>query len=505
MEDIQSTLAALGLELNPTQLVTVLGTAAAAVAFATFSLCRENKPSSSKNKKKKKKPASKKSGGEKKKAPQQAAAPTPPAKKNKKKKKGGAEQQQQKKKPQPKKKGKKKEDESGDDWSSDDGEDDLRMIQKGGPRGVSAFPKKKEKKQEQSHNNEGLSKSQRKRKADAAKKAGAKLNQQQESRQNKETGRQLMQRGAISASLTSISKADSKGFEVVKKKERKKKVPAAISYGEDEPAAKKDNRMMEAGHSSVEVEIDPRHYGLLIGEKGATLIKLQDDTGARVDVPKRDSGKKTITISGPPQSIVSCQALMKNLINGGSAVSEINCPPEKIGIVIGPGGKNVKAIQAQLSVRVNLPERGGNSNKIVITGEKAGVKQAKDVIKSLIANGFSALTDPGVELKEIDIDPDNYKFIIGAAGQTIKSIQGDTKCKVNIPRGVGRVSVVGPAAGVARAIVQIQKCIERAQAMDAERNVSSSAASSGNTYALDENDPNYEAPEDTINYDEDEW
>jgi len=103
-----------------------------------------------------------------------------------------------------------------------------------------------------------------------------------------------------------------------------------------------------------------------------------------------------VTISSSSKdSINKARQAIKLLIQGGSAVSELFCPPEKIGIVIGPGGKNIKALQESFKVRVNTPSRDSGSNKVIITGEKPGVKAAKEAVKMLIAQGFSPATHPG--------------------------------------------------------------------------------------------------------------
>jgi predicted PilT family ATPase len=74
---------------------------------------------------------------------------------------------------------------------------------------------------------------------------------------------------------------------------------------------------------------------------------------------------------------------------------------------------------------------------------KEDVKAAKNAIKSLINDGFSTITHEGWAKLDIEF-PETYKrYLIGLKGQTIKSIQGASKCKINTST-PGVVSVVGP-------------------------------------------------------------
>ena len=83
--------------------------------------------------------------------------------------------------------------------------------------------------------------------------------------------------GAVPAPLSNLERWDTAGFEVVgsKKKKRSPKVQAS-SPGENVSVSRRGGlSMSESTSNSSEVEIDPRHFGLIIGEKGATLMKLQ--------------------------------------------------------------------------------------------------------------------------------------------------------------------------------------------------------------------------------------
>lgn len=72
---------------------------------------------------------------------------------------------------------------------------------------------------------------------------------------------------------------------------------------------------------------------------------------------------------------------------------------------------------------------------------------------------------PGLTHVEIDLPDGQLRDLIGHRGATIKSIQGDTRCKIHTPKPQSvnqKVVVVGAPSDVARAQKQIERALERA-------------------------------------------
>ncbi|MDR1259776.1 MAG: polyribonucleotide nucleotidyltransferase [Endomicrobium sp.] len=70
-----------------------------------------------------------------------------------------------------------------------------------------------------------------------------------------------------------------------------------------------------------------------------------------------------------------------NLSNFAPRIAILTIPQNKIGELIGPGGKNIRKIQEENDVKVDINENG----KVFISGIKsAGVDSAKEYIKSLV-------------------------------------------------------------------------------------------------------------------------
>jgi len=268
---------------------------------------------------------------------------------------------------------------------------------------------------------------------------------------------------------------DEDGWVTHKVKRRVRKTPAqkAAEQAALERESNTHYTSSDPNDVSVEVQVPYKKYGLIIGPKGVTLMKLQEATGTRIDVPKSEggSGKDTVTITGPKEGCDRCKRAIKSLVKEGfSAITDpgktstsITVEPRALGIVIGPGGINIKKIQDSLDVRVNTPERGSESSKVTISGQKDAVFRAKEAIRSLCDDGFSAITHPGVVKDYVNFPLSEMHLLIGPGGQTIKSIKGDTKVEITTPspdEEEDRVILIGIPTDIARAKVQINRLLD---------------------------------------------
>lgn len=268
------------------------------------------------------------------------------------------------------------------------------------------------------------------------------------------------------------SSPDEDGWTTHKVKRRARKTPAQKAAEEAALDQKSFVHVAGPNETSVEVQVPYQKYGLIIGPKGATLIKLQEATGTRIDVPKSDEGSgKPVIVTGPKEGCDRCKRAIKSLVKEGfSAITDpgkvsanITVMPQVMGIVIGPGGSNIKKIQEFLDVRVNTPDRGSESNKVTISGEKDAVFKAKAAIQSLVDDGFCGITHPGVVKDYLNFPQSEYHLLIGPGGQTIKSIKGDTGVSIDIPdpnEVEDRVVLIGTPANIARAKQQIGRLLD---------------------------------------------
>jgi predicted PilT family ATPase len=145
--------------------------------------------------------------------------------------------------------------------------------------------------------------------------------------------------------------------------------------------------------------------------------------------------------------------------------------------IVGPGGKNIQAIQTKLGVKITIPKTDWKPNtpqfgnqppscKVGIAGDnKQNVKQAKSVIQSLIRYHHHAITHPNETHKEIYVPTEFFHVVIGRGGSEIKHIKGNYKVNVYMPsedeEEQENVIVVGMQLNVERAIGYIEKLMTR--------------------------------------------
>lgn len=225
-----------------------------------------------------------------------------------------------------------------------------------------------------------------------------------------------------------------------------------------------------AGSASVteEMTVPQEAHSQLIGIKGATLQLLQTTTGAKIDIPKRETNSSIVTLSGPPEAVARCRGAIDSMVrlgyssitHPGQVHDEFTIDPKQFGVIIGPNGSTMKAIQSATSTRINLPKKDSTSTKCVVIGAKADVRAARQCIRDLCNDGFSPLIHIGIIKQTVEYPSEKLALLIGPKGQTIKSIQGNTKTKINTSSGIPDcVTVIGSAEGCAQAAKEIQRLL----------------------------------------------
>jgi rRNA processing protein Krr1/Pno1 len=277
---------------------------------------------------------------------------------------------------------------------------------------------------------------------------------------------------------------DEGGWEVAKPAKKKKNKPAAAAAA----AAAPKPMVSEASSVKTKVEIESKKLGILIGPGGVTLHTLQDATNTRINTPNKgdDTGRTSIvTVEGPADGVATCARAIKDLCSKG--YSNVTHPQFSEGsvqmwplyypILIGKEGSGVRALQDAFGVKVVMPEKrlqvDNKPQYVKLIGSKAGIDQAKVEIKAMMKCYYFPTVSPGLTHIELDLPDSKLRDLIGHRGSTIKSIQGDTRCKIHTPQPnavVQKVVVVGTPADVARAKVQIDRALVRASENREARN-----------------------------------
>lgn len=132
---------------------------------------------------------------------------------------------------------------------------------------------------------------------------------------------------------------------------------------------------------TVIVYPDERH--IVVGPEGRTERELRKKFGVRIDIPHKDSDEIGILVSGSLEenvnaaidAIVDLAEAQKNVEEGLKVYRH-----ERM-IVVGPGGATVKALTRRFNVRIHVPDRASQDDRVIIRGHRDDVE---DVIKEIL-------------------------------------------------------------------------------------------------------------------------
>ncbi|XP_059688040.1 tudor and KH domain-containing protein [Gavia stellata] len=150
----------------------------------------------------------------------------------------------------------------------------------------------------------------------------------------------------------------------------------------------REERLTFVGGEELEIEMRVPRAAVksIIGRKGATIKKLSQETGARIDVEGEDEGEETaLLISGSPSQVCRAKAAVHQIVTESTPVSEQLCVPQRaVGRIIGRGGETVRGICRSSGAKV-LCEREADAGLapvrvIQLSGTRKEVATAKKLI-----------------------------------------------------------------------------------------------------------------------------
>ncbi|NXN70120.1 TDRKH protein, partial [Himantopus himantopus] len=153
-------------------------------------------------------------------------------------------------------------------------------------------------------------------------------------------------------------------------------------------ASPSEERLTFVGDEELEIEMQVPRAAVksIIGRKGATIKKLRQETGARIDVEREDEGEEAaLLISGSPRQVCQAKAAIHQIVTESTPVSEQLCVPQRaVGRIIGRGGETVRGICRSSGAKV-LCEREADAGLapvrvIQLSGTQKEVAAAKKLI-----------------------------------------------------------------------------------------------------------------------------
>ena len=281
--------------------------------------------------------------------------------------------------------------------------------------------------------------------------------------------------------------------QAAKKKKKKKKAAAPKPAPEEvaAAAAAAEEAAPAKTETSVSVQIDAKKAGIVIGSKGATMQAIEAALDVKLDInaPARDDPKPsptaTVIITADEANtggIARAKSAIKELCTKGyTAITEapgfceqyVSVHPRCLAEIVGPGGKNIKALQSGLDIKITIPNSEWNPRdpdpkigncRVGLAGNRENCIAGKKAIQELTRYHHTELTHPGWVHEEKEVPQEFFHCIIGRGGSEIKHIRGNFQAEVYLPNAdsySSNVVVVGRQQNVDRAIAHIDRLIER--------------------------------------------
>lgn len=196
----------------------------------------------------------------------------------------------------------------------------------------------------------------------------------------------------------------------------------------------------------------------IIGSKGATLKQIQNISGTRITVPKREKSDVapepvdnddeeeddlpvSITIVGDADGVRIAKAEIMKIVGEKTATQTVkltNIDSHYYPLIAGADNKNVKVLADELDVKIRIPtfsvvamveadneseEQSGNKSEaaIVISGDKEKVQQAKQTIEKKYAD-----LQRQCSTVKFEVNKRQHRFIIGKGAVNLMEILDQT-------------------------------------------------------------------------------
>lgn len=188
--------------------------------------------------------------------------------------------------------------------------------------------------------------------------------------------------------------------------------------------------VLREGENSIQIMVPDRTVGLIIGRGGETIRDLQERSQCHINIVgenKSLNGLRPVNLIGSAQAAQRAKDLIMEIVESDTRAQEAGLPP-----AIAPPRQQER-----------YPSGGGGGGP---PGRGGG--------------GADRITET------IRVPSDSVGMIIGKGGETIKQLQQETGCKINVQQASGQdierpIDLVGDHAAIERARAAIMDKVEQ--------------------------------------------
>ncbi|CAG0883419.1 unnamed protein product [Cyprideis torosa] len=170
------------------------------------------------------------------------------------------------------------------------------------------------------------------------------------------------------------------------------------------------------------VHIDHRFHGMVIGTKGEKIREIREKfNNVIISFPEPNSRSNIIHVRGAKPDVQACVRYLKAYGEEIADNNYISTVPvfEGFNELIVEKRQEMRKIRDELGVRVNLPTKGSSENVVTITGKRANVIKAVEMINKIQDELGSIMTE------DIIIPQKFHEQLIGRGYMVVRSIERD--------------------------------------------------------------------------------
>ncbi|CAE8732680.1 unnamed protein product, partial [Polarella glacialis] len=178
--------------------------------------------------------------------------------------------------------------------------------------------------------------------------------------------------------------------------------PAAVSMAENAIKELIEKGFMSLAYDNFKedyVQVHPSSFPDLIGKQGVIIRKMKEELGVEVSIPETPKnsppGKKfKVTIAGIGDKVELAKQVINDICmythheitHPGVVHAEIEVPQWAYSFLIGKAGSELRHIQNNYKVKVNIPREHSNCQEVLVIGEQVNVDRCKLYIEKILAN-----------------------------------------------------------------------------------------------------------------------
>lgn len=171
--------------------------------------------------------------------------------------------------------------------------------------------------------------------------------------------------------------------------------------------------------SSDRISVPKIYHPFIVGPYNENLNKIQEETGAKVNVPPQSVPKDEIVITGEKDAVAAAkakvEAIYKEMEKKCSTVS-VEVAKAQHRYVIGPKGSTIAEILQLTGVSVEMPPLDSPLETITLRGPQVA-----------LGNALTVVYQKANSVKSVEIDAPHWihKYVIGRKGANMKQLEED--------------------------------------------------------------------------------